>query len=98
MIEVRSQPVIEPDPRGGWQLIFWIGEAFDYKTPFRTTLNDMMKALSRKNPFSVQIPEYQANEDFVEGTLEFLMIKCSMFMTSSPFAISPSRLDVVSSA
>jgi hypothetical protein len=95
MIEVRSQPVIEPDPRGGWQLIFWMGEAFDYTTPFRTTLNDMTKALSRKNLCSMQIPEYEADKDFVEGRLEFLMIKCSMFMTSIPWAISPSRPEVV---
>jgi len=36
MIKVRSQPVIEPDPKGGWQLVFWMGEAFDYETPFRS--------------------------------------------------------------
>jgi hypothetical protein len=70
MIEVRSQPVIERDPQGGWRLTFWMGEAFDFTTPFRTALKDMTEALSRGIPSSIELPEYQANEDFVEGTLQ----------------------------
>jgi hypothetical protein len=71
MIEVRSQPVIEPDPSGGWQLTFWIGRAFDYTTPFRKALDDMTKVLSREQRCSTELPEYEANEDFVEGALRF---------------------------
>jgi hypothetical protein len=70
MIEVHSQPVIEPDPSGGWQLMFWIGRAFDYTTPFRKALDDMTKVLSRKQRCSIELPEYEANEDFAEGTLQ----------------------------
>jgi hypothetical protein len=71
MIEVRSLPVIGRDPQDGWRLAFWMGEAFDYTTPFRTVLNDMAEVLSRGSPSSIQLPDYEAYEDFVEGTLQF---------------------------
>jgi hypothetical protein len=71
MIEVRSQPAIERNPEGGWWLTFWMGEAFDYTTPFRTALNDMAQTLGHGSPSSIELPEYQAHEDFVEGTLQF---------------------------
>lgn len=71
MIEVRSQPAIEPDPEGGWQLIFWMGEAFDYTTAFRSALSDMTEVLSREVPSSIQLPDYEDHEDFVEGMLHF---------------------------
>ena len=71
MIEVHSQPVIVRKPQGGWQLTFWMGEAFDYTTPFRKALNDMTETLSRGKASSVQLPEYEVAEDFVEGTLQF---------------------------
>ena len=70
MIEVRSQPVIEPDPRGGWQLTFWMGDPFERKTPFRTALKDMADALSHENRCSIELPEHDTDEDFVEGTLQ----------------------------
>jgi hypothetical protein len=70
MIEVHSQPVIGPDRRGEWQLTFWTGDAFDYTTPFRKALEDMTKVLSEQR-CSIQLPEYEAYEDFVEGTLQF---------------------------
>jgi hypothetical protein len=71
MIEVHSQPVIEREAQGGWRLTFWMGEAFNYTTPFRKALNDMAEALSRGNASSIELPGYEADEDFVEGTLEF---------------------------
>jgi hypothetical protein len=71
MIKVRSQPVIEPDPKGGWQLIFWMGEAFDYTTAFRSALSDMTEVLSREVPSSIQLPDCEDHEDFVEGMLHF---------------------------
>jgi len=71
MIEVLSPLVIEPDPRGGLQLTFWMGQAFDYTTPFRKALEDMTEVLSAEQCCSIQLPEYEAYEDFVEGTLQF---------------------------
>ena len=71
MIEVRSQPLIERHPKGAWQLTFWMGEPFDQTTPFRTALNDMAAVIGRGSPPSIQLPEYEADEDFVEGTLRF---------------------------
>jgi hypothetical protein len=71
MIKFRSQPVVEPDPGGGWQLIFLMGEAFDYTTEFRSALNDMTEVLSREVPSSIQLPDYEDHEDFVEGILHF---------------------------
>jgi hypothetical protein len=71
MIEVRSQPVIDRDRQGSWRLTFWIGETFDYTTPFREALNDMSEVLSRGNACSLRLPEYEVYEDFVEGTLQF---------------------------
>jgi hypothetical protein len=71
MIKVRSQPVVEPDPKGGWQLIFLMGGPFDYTTAFRSALSDMTEILSREVPSSIQLPEYEEHEDFVEGVLHF---------------------------
>jgi hypothetical protein len=71
MIKVRSQPAIEPDPRGGWQLIFWMGEAFDYTTAFRSALSNMTEVLNREVPSSTKLPDHEDHEDFVEGLLHF---------------------------
>ena len=71
MIKIRSEPVIEPDLKGGWHLIFWIGNTFAYTTPFRSILADMAGALSQLAPSSIQLPAHEEREDFVEGTLQF---------------------------
>ena len=71
MIKVHSQPVVEPHPKRGWQLIFWMGEAFDYTTAFRAALCDMTEVLSREVPSSIQLPDYEDHEDFVEGMPHF---------------------------
>src|SRR4029077_12725666 len=62
---------IEPDPQGGWQLILWAGEAFDYTTPFRAVLGEMAEALGQDRRNDLQLPPYETGEDFVEGTLQF---------------------------
>lgn len=69
MIELRSPCEIEPDPQGGWQLILWAGDAFDYTTPFRTLLGDIAEALGQNRQRDLALPPYEAGEDFVEGTL-----------------------------
>lgn len=71
MIKVRSQPKIEIDPQGGWQLTFWMGEAFDRTTPFRTALKDIAEVLNRGSQYSIGLPRFEVDEDFVEGTLQF---------------------------
>ncbi|MDH2380489.1 hypothetical protein [Bradyrhizobium sp. CER78] len=71
MIELRSPIKIEPDPRGGWQLILWAGDAFDYTTPFRALLGDIAEALGQDRQNDLQLPPYEVGEDFVEGTLRF---------------------------
>ena len=71
MIEVHSPPVIEPDPRGGWQLVFWMGKAFDYATPFRIALRDITQVLGREHQCSILLPKYELHEDFVEGTMQY---------------------------
>jgi hypothetical protein len=71
MIELRSTFKIEPDPQGGWQLILWAGDAFDYTTPFRALLGDVAEALGQDREIDLQLPPYEIGEDFVKGTLRF---------------------------
>jgi hypothetical protein len=71
MIPIRSLPVVEPDKSKGWKLVFWMGETFDYMTPFRAALAEMAEVLSRHKPSNVSLPDYEKWEDFIEGSLQF---------------------------
>jgi hypothetical protein len=71
MIEFHSPYEIRLDPQGGWQLILWVGHAFDYSTPFRSMVSDIAKALGQDSRNDLRLPPYEAGEDFVEGTLRF---------------------------
>ena len=71
MIEVFSKPSIEPHRKGGWELVLWTGNAFDYSTPFREMLTDIAAVLSQEAPTSVELPGYHLLEDDVEGALRF---------------------------
>jgi hypothetical protein len=71
MIEVRSLPAIERDPKDGWELTFWMGNAFDYTTPFRAALAEIAEVLNREHPSTLRLPDYEQGEDFVEGILQF---------------------------
>ena len=71
MIEVRAPLEIKADPQGGWQLIFWVLDAFNFTTPFRAMLADVAEALGQDPRNDLQLPAYEAGEDFVDGTLEF---------------------------
>ena len=64
MIEVRCEPVVKATQRG-WELVFWMGEAFDYETPFRAALNEIAETLG----CDIRLPAYEKSEDFIEGTL-----------------------------
>jgi hypothetical protein len=70
MIEVRSPLKIEVDPEGGWQLIFWTLDAFNYSTPFRAMLAEIAAALGQSN-CDISLPDPSDDEDFVAGNLRF---------------------------
>jgi hypothetical protein len=73
MITVHSRPAIEPHQKRGWELVLWTGDAFDYSTPFREMLTDIAAVLNQnqQTPTRIELPAYQALEDFVEGELRF---------------------------
>jgi hypothetical protein len=71
MIEVRYVPAIKPNACGGWDLVLWAGEPFDYSTSFRKMLAGIAEVLSQDAPTSIELPAYEDYEDFVEGTLQF---------------------------
>jgi len=71
MIRLCAPPVIEHDPRRGWQLVLWAGDAFDYSTPFRAMLAEMASVLADTAPTRLELPDYEDHEDFVRGTLRF---------------------------
>lgn len=69
MLTVHSQPRIDPDAQHGWQLNLWLGEAFDFDTPFREALSTLVGILQRSFPTKLDLPPFTADEDFVEGQL-----------------------------
>jgi hypothetical protein len=71
MIRLCAPPVIEHDPRRGWQLVLWAGNAFDYSTPFRAILADIASVLRDAAPTEVELPDHRDREDFVSGTLRY---------------------------
>lgn len=71
MIEVRTPLEIKPDPQDGWQLIFWVLDSFNYATPFRAMLVEIAETLGVDASGGLSLPDYVADEDFVEGTLMF---------------------------
>ncbi len=71
MIKLRSPIRIESDPRGGWQLILWAGDAFDYTTRFRALLGDITEAIGQDSQTDLELPPHEVGEDFVEGRLRF---------------------------
>ena len=70
-IKVHCRPAIERHRKGGWELVLWTGDAFDYSTPFRDMLTDIAAVLSEDTPTSMELPDYEALEDDVEGKLQF---------------------------
>jgi hypothetical protein len=71
MIEVRSPLEIEADNKGGWELLFWVCDSFNYTTPFRGMLSNIADALGQDSQVDLQLPAYKVGEDFIEGTLQF---------------------------
>jgi|SRR5579872_5748645 len=71
MIKVHARPIIERHRKGGWELVLWTGDAFDYSTPFREMLADIADALNQDAPTSMELPGYDDQEDDVEGAIQF---------------------------
>jgi hypothetical protein len=71
MIKVYAKPIIERHRKGGWELVLWTGDAFDHSTPFREMLADIAEVLSQEAPTAIELPDYEALEDDVEGALRF---------------------------
>jgi hypothetical protein len=69
MIELRSGTA-EPKPQDG-ELCLWIGEPFDFHTPFRAAVADIAQALGPESAVSLRLPSPEENEDFIEGSLSF---------------------------
>jgi hypothetical protein len=51
--------------------MLFVGDAFDYTTPFRALLSDIAEALGQHPQNYLELPPYEAWEDFIEGTLRF---------------------------
>jgi hypothetical protein len=68
---LHSPPELVPDPQHGWQMTFWLGDAFDYSTPFRAIVREIVAILEQTAPVVIDLPLYHPDEDFVEGSLIF---------------------------
>ena len=71
MLTVHASPIVTVEPLRGWHLTFWLGEAFDYQTPFRAALVEIASILGRLKPTNIALPSFVEGEDFVEGQLSF---------------------------
>lgn len=71
MIEVRAPLEIKADPQGGWELVFWVLNSFNYTTPFRAMLREIAEALGEDADGCLSLPAHVEDEDFVEGVLMF---------------------------
>ena len=68
---LHTLPKVEPDPQNGWQITFFLGDAFDYSTPFRAVVGEIVSILEQAAPVVLDLPPYFPEEDFVEGSLRF---------------------------
>lgn len=71
MIEVCSPPAIEPEQGSGYQLCFWVLDPFNFDTPFRGMLDEIVIALGLDRDKHLSLPAFAQGEDFVEGTMLF---------------------------
>ena len=71
MIVVRSTPSIKSDTGHGWEFILWHIDSFDFDAPFRRWLDEIVAVLGESNSISLDLPAFQAEEDFIDGTLRF---------------------------
>ncbi|WP_440848045.1 hypothetical protein [Sphingomonas sp. 22176] len=71
MLTVHTTPTVTAEPSRGWDLTFWLGEAFDYQIPFRVALAQIASILGQSEPVNIALPDFVEGEDFVEGQLSF---------------------------
>jgi hypothetical protein len=80
MIAVNLMPRVEaiqqwPETSGDgskeWDLVLWVGEPFDFSTPFRAILQEIVARLSASAACELRMPAYQDREDFVSGALDW---------------------------
>jgi hypothetical protein len=67
MLTVHTAPTIERN-EGGWEITLWLGQDFDWSTPFRASLAEIAGALGCEAT-ALELPPYVPDEDFVDGTL-----------------------------
>jgi hypothetical protein len=70
VIELNSFPSIEAKPDGP-RLVLWMGKPFDFSTPFRPALAEIVEAVGPETVRSLQIPPREQGEDFIDGSFRF---------------------------
>jgi ubiquinone biosynthesis monooxygenase Coq7 len=70
VIELNSHLGVEASSGGG-KLVLWMGDPFDYTSPFRGALAQITEALGPESVRSLQVPPPEQFEDFVEGCFRF---------------------------
>ena len=70
MLTVHTAPTVEINLQHGWEITFWVADAFDYSFPFRDTLREIAEYLGVENADN-GLPPYDRHEDFVDGSLLF---------------------------
>ena len=63
--------------------MFWVLDAFDYATPFRAMLAEIAGALGQDAKIDLQLPAYEADEDFIEGILQFGVVPLRIYYEHS---------------
>jgi hypothetical protein len=54
-----------------WEIVFWMGDAFDFTIPFREALARITELLGGADEASLVLPPWEEDEDFIEGSLTF---------------------------
>lgn len=60
-------------------MIFLLGKGFDYETPFRAALIEMVEILHASETARLDLPPYSPDEDFVEGLLVVGTVKLKTY-------------------
>jgi hypothetical protein len=68
---LHTPPKVEADPQYGWQITFWLGDAFEYSIPFRAAIVGIISILDQTAPAILDLPTYHPNDDFVKRSLMF---------------------------
>jgi hypothetical protein len=93
MIELRLPPAIGAVSNGGWQLVFWIGEAFDHAMPCEPRLTRSPWLWGAKHAPLSSCPGHEEFEDFIEGTLHVGNEVLHIYFEHARGYLSPSGKD-----